>query len=215
MAVPVDNSELQSRSVSTLREELVVSSEEEHVAESADGGGSMVSITDEPGEAQQPNLKSTSEEQLATNEDSRPSSTTSTPRSPLRGKLIPPPLDIVSGGNALHPNRNISPLAREAMKASGGAKAGATSPGIPGHHTPPTVSRTSSAESPPTVSRTSSTESPQSPFFIPRNPFLMHVDKMPKFQWSMAHFSLLESLMKSLQEIVNKWKLYVQFLSPL
>jgi len=59
---------------------------------------------------------------------------------------------------------------------------------------------------PPSLSRTSSAETPQSPFTIPRNPFLSLVGKMPKFQWSSGHIRLLEDLLRSLQKIMNKWK---------
>ena len=61
------------------------------------------------------------------------------------------------------------------------------------------------ATAPPSISRTSSVETP-SPFFIPRNPFLSVVGKMPKFRWSSGHIRLLEDLLKSLRSIVNKWK---------
>ena len=59
---------------------------------------------------------------------------------------------------------------------------------------------------PPSLSRTSSADTPQSPFTIPRNPFLSLVGKMPKFQWSSGHIRLLEDLLRSLQKIMNKWK---------
>jgi hypothetical protein len=94
----------------------------------------------------------------------------------------------------------VSPLARGVVKAAGGGGGvkggGGASPRIVavGPHTPPGVSRVSSLDS------------PQSPFFIPTNPFLMHVEKMPKFQWTMPHFDLLENILKSLQEVINKWK---------
>lgn len=58
----------------------------------------------------------------------------------------------------------------------------------------------------PTVSSISSIDSPQSPFFIPRNPFLSLVGKMPKFQWSLLHLNLLEDLLKSLKAIIDHWK---------
>ena len=213
VAVPTDTSEFQSTSVSSLREELAAASpssstlEEQSnggITESIDGG-STVSITEE---IHQDNLNSTpSEDQLVVRDDSRASSTVSTPQSPMRGRLISSPLDIASGTDSLQLGRTVSPLAREAVKAAasrgvkgggGGGEGGGASPRIPvGSHTPPTVSRVSSADS------------PQSPFFIPTNPFLMHVEKMPKFQWTMPHFDLLESILKSLQEIVNKWKAYV------
>ena len=207
LVVPADTPELQSNSMSSLREELAAASpssstleeqSNEGTTESIDGDPTL-SVTEEPREAPRDNLPS--EEQLVVREDSRPSSTLSTPRSPTRGKLIPSPLDVASGTDSLQLSRTVSPLAREAVKAAAGSgvRAGeGVSPGIPeGPHTPPAMGRMSSGEN------------PQSPFFIPTNPFLMHVEKMPKFQWTMPHFNLLESVLKSLQEIIEKWKVYV------
>ena len=211
MAVPTDTSELQSNSVSSLREELAAASPSSSTLEERPNGGttesidrgSTISITEEQGEIQQDNLNSTpSEDQLVVRDDSRASSTVSTPRSPMRGRHIPSPLDTTSGTDSLQLSRTVSPLAREAVKTAAGSGVkgggGGMSPRIPvGLHTPPAVSRVSSIDS------------PQSPFFIPTNPFLMHVDKMPKFQWTMPHFDLLGNILKSLQEIINKWKVYV------
>ena len=56
------------------------------------------------------------------------------------------------------------------------------------------------------MSSISSIDSPQSPFFIPRNPFLSLVGKMPKFQWTVLHLNLLEGLLKSLKLIIDRWK---------
>ena len=213
VVVPTDTSaEFQSSSVSSLREELAATSPSSTMEEELNGGtaesidgSSSISVTEEPGETQQDNLDSIpSEEQLVVRDDSRASSTVSTPRSPMRGRLIPSPLDFASGSDSLQLSKTVSPLAREAMKAAaagsgGGVRGGGgSSPGAPvGAHTPPAMSRVLSADS------------PQSPFFIPTNPFLMHVEKMPKFQWTMPHFDLLENVLKSLQEIINKWKVYV------
>lgn len=69
----------------------------------------------------------------------------------------------------------------------------------------PSPTMFSSSPAPLNISRTSSTEPPLSPFLIPRNPFLSLVGKMPKFQWDVVHFSLLENLFKSLHAIVSKW----------
>ena len=192
-----DTPEISSRSVGSLREELVAtpSVEEQRNGESVNGGSPTVSVREEPSEAGQDDLNTASEEQLSIKDDSQPNSSASTPRSPTRVKIIPSPLDIASGSESL--SRNVSPLARETVKVSS-LKAGGSSPGMPTPQTPPALSRL-----------TSSTDSPQSPFFIPTNPFLMHVEKMPKFQWSMQHFDLLESLFKSIQEIIHKWKRYV------
>ena len=55
------------------------------------------------------------------------------------------------------------------------------------------------------LSRSSSIESPTSPFFIPSNPFLSVVGRMPKFQWSSSHVQLLDDLLKSLLKVVGKW----------
>ena len=55
------------------------------------------------------------------------------------------------------------------------------------------------------LSRSSSIESPTSPFFIPSNPFLSVVGRMPKFQWSSSHIQLLDDLLKSLLKVVGKW----------
>ena len=55
------------------------------------------------------------------------------------------------------------------------------------------------------LSRSSSIESPTSPFFIPSNPFLSVVGRMPKFQWASSHIQLLDDLLKSLLKIVAKW----------
>lgn len=54
------------------------------------------------------------------------------------------------------------------------------------------------------LSRLSSIESPTSPFFIPSNPFLSVVGRMPKFQWASSHIQLLDDLLKSLLKIVAK-----------
>lgn len=212
VVVPTDTSEFQSTSVSSLREELAAASPSSStledqsnggITESIDGG-STVSVTEEPGEIHQDNLNS--EDQLMVRDDSRASSAVSTPQSPMRARFIPSPLDIASGTtDSLQPSRTVSPLARGAIKTAAatsgsGVKGGGggASPRIPvGSHTPPAVFRLSSADS------------PQSPFFIPTNPFLMHVEKMPKFQWTIPHFDLLESVLKSLQETINKWKVYV------
>ncbi|CAI8037971.1 Putative neurobeachin homolog [Geodia barretti] len=51
----------------------------------------------------------------------------------------------------------------------------------------------------------SSKESPTSPFFIPSNPFLSVVGRMPRFQWAAVHVSLLDSLLRSLLNIIQKW----------
>lgn len=203
--VAMDTPELQSRSASSLREELAAAPVDELGTDESVDGGSVVSFRDEPCEVRQDNLNGASEEQLAVKDDSRPSSTLSTPRSPVRGTLIPSPLDIASASDSL--SRNVSPLAREAVKMDS-VKAGVSSPGP---NTPPSKVGNASPgmhgpHTPPVLSKKSSVESPRSPFFIPTNPFLMQVEKMPKFQWSTVHFNLLESLMKSLQEIINKWK---------
>lgn len=209
--------EVQSTSVSSLREELAAASPSSStledqsnggiITESIDGG-STISITEDI--HQQDNLESTpSEDQLAVmvQDDSRPSSTISTPQSPMRGRFIPSPLDIASGtadSPSLQLSRTLSPLARGAVKAGAG---GAVRGGVGGGGVSPRMAAVGS-HTPPGVSRVSSLDSPQSPFFIPTNPFLMHVEKMPKFQWTMPHFDLLENILKSLQEIVNKWKMY-------
>ena len=207
--------EFQSTSVSSLREELAAASPSSStledqsnggITESIDGG-STVSITEDIN--QQDNLESTpSEDQLAVvvQDDSRASSTVSTSQSPMRGRFIPSPLDIASGttdSSSLQLSRTLSPLARGAVKAGGGVKGG----GGGGGGVSPRIAAVGS-HTPPGVSRVSSLDSPQSPFFIPTNPFLMHIEKMPKFQWTMPHFNLLENILKSLQEIVNKWKMY-------
>lgn len=57
----------------------------------------------------------------------------------------------------------------------------------------------------PPLSRTSSNDSPTSPFFIPSNPFLSVVGRMPRFQWASVHIQLLDNLLKSLLKIVDKW----------
>ena len=51
----------------------------------------------------------------------------------------------------------------------------------------------------------SSKESPTSPFFIPSNPFLSVVGRMPRFQWAAVHVTLLDSLLRSLLNIIQKW----------
>ena len=99
---------------------------------------------------------------------------------------------VVSEGN-LQESPPLSKAVAE-LKATGKPKFGKPSPLV----TAPTA--------PPSLSRTSSAETPQSPFTIPRNPFLSLVGKMPKFQWSSGHITLLEDLLRSLQKIMNKWK---------
>lgn len=47
---------------------------------------------------------------------------------------------------------------------------------------------------------------PSSPFFIPKNPFLDLVGKVPKFKWTSSHVDFLEDLFLSLYDIVDKWK---------
>lgn len=195
--------EVQSSSTTSLREELAASTDAEvphngRVSESLLVDSSTVSVTTEPDEpAQQDDLDSISEERSSVKDESHPNSTVSTPRSPARGMLIPSPLDIVSGSESL--SRTASPLARDAIRASGMKAGGNSSPGTTGP-----------CASPAAVSRVSSSvDSPQSLFFIPANPFLVQVEKMPRFQWSMLHFDLLESIFKSLQETINKWKAYV------
>ena len=188
--------EIQSSSAVSLRDDLAAASLEEQRPDEerseSIGGGSAVSVTDEPGECRElDGLGNASEEQLSVRDDSRPSSSASTPRSPARGKLIPSPLDIASGSESL--SRNMSPLAREGVRVSHSKDEGA-SPGIYGSHTPPAISKTTSVDN------------PKSPFFIPTNPFLIQVDRMPKFQWSTLHFNLLEAVLKSLHEIINKWR---------
>ena len=64
-----------------------------------------------------------------------------------------------------------------------------------------------------TLSRTSSNESPKSPFFIPSNPFLSVVGRMPRFQWAAVHIQLLEDLLKSLLKIVEKWSTEKRYIS--
>ena len=59
-----------------------------------------------------------------------------------------------------------------------------------------------------TRTRSISSEGPPSPLFIPKNPFLELAGKMPKFKWTSSHLLLLEELLVSLQEIVEKWKKY-------
>ena len=202
VVITSETPEIQSSSTTSLREELAASTdaEEPHdgkVSESLLVDSSTVSITTEPDEpARQDDLDSISEERSSVKDESRPSSTVSTPRSPARGMFIPSPLDIASGSESL--SRTASPLARDAIRASGMKAGGNSSPGTAGPSASPAVSRMSS-----------SVDSPQSLFFIPANPFLIQVEKMPRFQWSMLHFDLLESIFKSLQEIINKWKAYV------
>lgn len=96
---------------------------------------------------------------------------------------------VVSEGN-LQESPPLSKAVAE-LKATGKPKFGKPSPLV---------------TAPPSLSRTSSAETPQSPFTIPRNPFLSLVGKMPKFQWSSGHIRLLEDLLRSLQKIMNKWK---------
>ena len=72
------------------------------------------------------------------------------------------------------------------------------------YHKPSPLSTPTTA--PPSLSRTSSIESPTSPFFIPSNPFLSVVGRMPKFQWASVHIQLLDNLLKSLLKIVERWK---------
>ena len=187
--------EMQSSSATSLREELAAASSEEQrpdgeTSESIDGGSS-VNITDEPGESHQDGLGSASEEQLSVKDDSRPSSSASTPRSPMRGKLTPSPLDIGPGPESL--SRDASPLLRDGGRVSHAKDEGSS-------HTPPALSKMASVDS------------PKSPFFIPTNPFQIQVDKMPRFQWSTLHFNLLETVLKSLQDIINKWRRYVMYI---
>ena len=47
---------------------------------------------------------------------------------------------------------------------------------------------------------------PSSPFFIPKNPFLDLVGKVPKFRWTSFHLDLLEDLLISLHELLHKKK---------
>ena len=103
-----------------------------------------------------------------------------------------------ASGSSMPPklSRTISPVTKDPARPSSlknFSRAGQPSPIV---STPPT---------PLSLSRTSSAEPPQSPFLIPRNPFLSLVGKMPKFQWDIVHFSLLENLFKSLHAIVSKW----------
>ena len=72
------------------------------------------------------------------------------------------------------------------------------------YHKPSPLSTPTTAQ--PSLSRTSSIESPTSPFFIPSNPFLSVVGRMPKFQWASVHIQLLDNLLKSLLKIVERWK---------
>ena len=202
VVITAETPEIQSSSITSLREELAASTdaEEPHdgrVSESLIVDSSTVGITTEPDEmAQQDDLDSVSKERSSVKDESHPGSTVSTPRSPARGILIPSPLDIASGSESL--SRTASPLVRDAIRASGVKAGGNSSPGPVGPCASPAVSRISS-----------SIDSPQSPFFIPANPFLVQVEKMPRFQWSMLHFDLLESIFKSLHDIINKWKAYV------
>ena len=202
VVIATETPEIQSSSTTSLREELAASTDageahDERVSEPLVADSSTVGIKTEPGElVQQDDLDSASEERSSVKNDSHPSSTVSTPRSPARRMLIPSPLDIALGGESL--SRTASPLARDAVRAGGMKAGGNSSPGTAGPHTSPAVSRLSSTA-----------DSPQSLIFIPANPFLIQVEKMPRFQWSMLHFNLLESIFKSLQEIINKWKAYV------
>ena len=47
---------------------------------------------------------------------------------------------------------------------------------------------------------------PSSPFFIPKNPLLDLVGKVPKFKWTSFHVDLLEDLFLSLYELLEKSK---------
>lgn len=111
--------------------------------------------------------------------------------------LALPSHDVSGSSTPPTKSRTISPVSRDPLRPSSAnnfTRAGQPSPIV--LSTPPTSL---------SLSRTSSAERPQSPFLIPRNPFLSLVGKMPKFQWDIVHFSLLENLFKSLHAIVSKW----------
>jgi len=52
----------------------------------------------------------------------------------------------------------------------------------------------------------SSDGNPSSPFLIPKNPFLDLVGKVPKFRWTSFHLDLLEDLLVSLHDLLDKKK---------
>ena len=47
---------------------------------------------------------------------------------------------------------------------------------------------------------------PFSPFFIPKNPFLDLVGKVPRFKWTTFHLDLLEDLLVALHDMLEKLK---------
>ncbi len=63
-------------------------------------------------------------------------------------------------------------------------------------------------KSPATLMRglSSGDENPFSPFFIPKNPFLDLVGKVPRFKWTTFHLDLLEDLLVALHDMLEKLK---------
>jgi len=103
--------------------------------------------------------------------------------------------------------RTISPLVHSSNSSS---------PSLPRRNSGGNSSRPSSARklvnqpSPVTlsaipISRSSSSDTPNSPFLIPRIPFVTLSGKMPKFEWNTVHTTLLERLLKLLCSITSKW----------